>query len=92
MNYCSIDNGKRKNCSDVDMHDDNVAKLPVHKMQGCIFETSVQQLHKKMKSVPIQMHVGCSFGKQAMAKPMYRDDVSTLGMQSVTENLLQYWS
>ena len=57
-------------------------------MQGCIFETSVQQLHKKMKSVPIQMYVGHSFGKQAM----YRDDVSTLGMQSVTENHLQYWS
>jgi len=47
MNYCSIDNGKRKNCSDIDVLDDNIAKLPVHKMQGCIFETSVQQLHKK---------------------------------------------
>jgi len=45
MNYCSIDNGKGKNCSDVDVLDDNIAKLPVHKMQGCIFETSVQQLH-----------------------------------------------
>ena len=45
-----------------------------------------------MKSMPIQMHAGCSFGKQAIEKPMFRDDVSTLGMQSITENHLQYWS
>ena len=92
MSNGNIDNGKRKNCSDKHMFDDNVAKVPVCKTQGCNIEMSLQHTHKKMKSVPIQMHAGYSFGKQAMAKPMCRDDVSTLGMQSITENHLQYWS
>jgi len=92
MSNGNIDNGKRKNYSDKHVFDDNVAKVPVCKTQGCIIEMSLQHTHKKMKSVPIQMHAGHSFGKQTMAKPMYRDDVSTLGMQSITENHLQYWS
>jgi len=78
MSNGNIDNGKRKNCSDKHMFDDNVAKVPVCKTQGCNIEMSLQCTHKKMKSMPIQMHAGCSFGKQAMAKPMFRDDVSTL--------------
>jgi len=88
----NIDSRKRKNCSDKQVFDGNVAKAPVCNKQGCNIQMSLECTYKRMKSAHLQMHTGCSFGKQAMAKPMCRDDVSTVRMQSVTENHIQYWS
>jgi len=72
--------------------DGNVAKVSVHNKQGCNIQMSLECTHKRMKSVSVHLHTGHSFGKQALAKPMYRDDVSTVGMQSVTDNHIPYWS
>jgi len=38
------------------------------------------------------VHTGQSFGKQVKPTSMCRDDVSTVGMQSVSDNHIQYWS
>jgi len=80
MRKGNINNEKRKNCFDKQMYDGSVAKVSVHNKQACNIQMSLEWTHKKMKSAPVQMHAGCSFGNQAMAKSMCRDDVSTVGL------------
>jgi len=47
---------------------------------------------KRLESAPVQMHTCQSFGNQVKPMPMCRDDVSTVGMQSVSYNHFQYES
>jgi len=74
----NVDNGKRKNYLEQQTYDGNVAKSSVHNNQGCNIQTSLEHQNKRMKSAPLQMNTGQSFGKQVKAMSMCRDDYLVL--------------
>ncbi len=93
INSCVIlVNGKRKNYLVKQVYDGNATKVSDHNKQACNMPICLELKQKRIKLVPLQMHTGQSVGKQVKAMSVCRDDLSTVGMQSVSGNPIQYWS